>query len=116
MLINGKDITFHLNIRASKRIAALCPGRDITHIDEIFNRTDFVEFMDNMVELAVAMSLNKDNEQPLTADDLEELDITELNNLVEELQRQFRADKQTTVETQPIKKKDTGAEEESQSD
>lgn len=110
MLINGKEIHFHFNIRASKRIAALCPGRDLTHIDEIFDRTDFVVFMENMSELAIAMSLNKENKEPLTEEDIDELDIQELNILVDELQKNFREDKATTVETVQIKKKAEEAE------
>lgn len=110
MLINGKDIHFRFNLRASKRIAALCPGRDLTHVGEIFDRSDFVEFLDNMAELAIAMSLNKENEEPLTREDFEELSFAELNDLVDKLQIQFGIDRQTTVETQPIKKKAVKAE------
>lgn len=105
MQINGKDITFRLNLRATKRIANLCPNRDISQIDKLFNDDDFVQLVENIEEIAIAMSLNKENEQPLTEEDIEDLDVTELSALTDELRDQFRADRGTNVETTPIKKK-----------
>lgn len=105
MKINGKDITFHLNLRATKDIAVLCPNRDLTQVDKLFERNDTADFIDNITNIAVAMSKNRENEEPLTAEDVEELDILQLNELVTELRNQFRADRGTNVKTQPIKKK-----------
>lgn len=105
MNINGKDITFHLNLRATRDIAVLCPGRDLTQVDKLFASNDMADMIDNIVEIAVAMSKNKANEEPLTAEDVEEMDLTELNALMDEIQKQFNADRGTNVETQPIKKK-----------
>ncbi len=105
MKINGKDIKFHLNIRATKRIAALCPNRDIQQIDKLFDREDLVEFLDVIAEIAVAMSLNSDNPEPLTADDIEELDFNELSELQNEMIAQFITDRGGHVQTEAIKKK-----------
>lgn len=113
MQINGKEITFRLNIRATKRIANLCPNRDISQVDKLFNDSDYFNLIENIEEIAIAMSLNKENEQPLTAEEIEEMDITELSKLTDHLKAQFGRDRGTNVETTPIKKKDEKASESS---
>lgn len=105
MIINGKNIEFHFNLTASKEIAVLCPGRDLTQIDKLFAAEDSYDFIDNMILIAIAMSKNKQNPEPLTEEDMNELEFEDLTDLVTELRSQFRRDKKTTVETQPIKKK-----------
>lgn len=107
MQINGREVTFRLNIRATKRIANLCPNRDISQIDKLFNDNDFANLIENIEEIAIAMSLNKENKKPLTAEELEDMDISELTVLTDELRTRFGIDRGTNVETKPIKKKGT---------
>lgn len=113
MKFGDREITFIMNIRATKEIAALCPGRDISKIDQLFDREDLVEFLDNLTKIAIAMSRNKQNEKPLTAEDIEELDITEMNELTQELRANFIRDKGTNVSVESIKKNEDEASESS---
>ena len=116
MEINGKEVTFRMNIRAAKRIAALCPGRDLTKIDTLFAQDDLVKFLENLTEIAIAMSMNSSNDTPLTAEEVEELDITDMNNIAQELRNNFVRDRETVVETTPTKKNEVKDSEESKSD
>lgn len=110
MKIGDRDITFRMNLRATKSVAALCPNRDLTRMMELFDRSDMVEFLDTMTEIAIAMSMNKANDKPLTAEEVADLDISDLNQLIAELRSAFVRDKQTNVDTVDVKKNEEKAE------
>lgn len=116
MVINGRDITFRMNIRATKKIAGMCPNRDLTKIEILFDQEDLVRFLDNLTEIAIAMSMNSANETPLTASEIEELDISDLNLLTQELRANFRRDRGTNVEIQEVKKNEEDGSNPSNSD
>lgn len=109
MIINGKDITFRFNIRATKKIAELCPNRDLQQIDKLFDREDLTEFLDVIGQIAIAMSLNHDNKEPLTEEDIEEMDFSDLAELQSELLLQMRRDRGGHVETTAKKKAETAS-------
>lgn len=124
--VNNKVYGLEFNIRASRRLAKLCPNGDLTRIGEIFDDVAYNQALDIVITAAVAMSegyegkqafLNKDyTPHPLTEEDFDFLDPGEIQDtyqtpVMDEMYRGMHVniEIEPTKENKKSKKKTTSA-------
>jgi hypothetical protein len=110
-----KNINFARTMWANIQLAKLCPGNDIGRLEEIMNTNDFVKQMDTAINIILILKESYDRRakyedksyeaEPLTRTDLEMLNEEELMDLMNKAFETFGVDGETTVETEPVKKK-----------
>lgn len=110
-----KNINFARTMWANIQLAKLCPGNDIGRLEEIMNTNDFVKQMDTAINIILILKESYDRRakfedktyeaEPLTRTELEMLNEEELMELLNKAFETFGVDGETTVETEPVKKK-----------
>lgn len=128
MKIAGKDYQFMLTVKARRELRALCPGGDITKLDEFLDGPEGEEHFTQM-----ALLLSRAHEEyraywdtqegktydpcPLQEDVVEFLSMEDYRTLQEEVMESMRRGMGITVETEEPKEKGKGKkkEEEKQS-
>lgn len=116
MKIHGRDIGLRFTCGASSRVASLCPENDISRLGELFGEgKDIVKMMEIIMALVEALNegyeLNRKYEEPgyepnpITREELETLDMTQLMGLQDELIQVMTGDSKGEIEVEPPKGK-----------
>lgn len=110
-----REINFARTMWANIQLAKLCPGNDIGRLEEIMSTNDFVKQMDTAINIILILKESYDRRakygdksyeaEPLTREELEMLNEEELMELLNKAFETFGVDGETTVETEPVKKK-----------
>lgn len=114
-MVEIEKIKFARTTWANIQLAKLCPGNDISKLNEIIETNDFVKQMDTMVSVVLILKesydrreryFNKDYKAPaLTKEDLEMMNEDELLDLFNNSLEVFSRDGETTIETKTKKTK-----------
>lgn len=119
MNILGREINFRRSVQANCEIADICPDKDISKFNVVINgdyRTaqtaaaHFMAAMNKAYEDYANFIDPKHKANPITERQLLMLDNEDFNNLFVEALRVFADDGKVTVEAEPVKKKEDGAE------
>lgn len=114
MQINGREIGFRRSVRATADLAEICPGKDITKLGELMNGGTGQQLATGAV---LIHALNKAYEQhqhiinpdhvvqPITVDEVMDLDENEYMQLLSEAMLTFKVDGETEIQTKPAPSK-----------
>ncbi len=112
--MNIEKINFARTTWANIKLSKLCPGNDLTRLQEVMESTDFEKQMNTIMDIILILKEsydkkmkfeNKDFEpEPLDRDDLLMCDESALESLLNKAFETFGADGETSVETETIKK------------
>ena len=122
MQVFGREITFRRDWGANIKIAKLCPGHDLSRMQELFADNDFVVMADTNVQLLTILSESSERHkaymaaqdgqtykpQPLTEDEIMMLTDDEITELLNDAMAAMQADSKTQIETKPVKKEEPG--------
>lgn len=102
MTINGKEIKFKATIGAVIEIAELCPNGDVNRVNELVKGMT-AESLKMSVKLISLLS-----DGGLSEDELKRMDVSELQDLLDDAFKAFKNDQKPTVEV--VVKKDEATE------
>lgn len=116
MLVNGRDIGFRRSVRASADLAEICPGKKIERFGELVEGKDATTatMLTALAAMAAVLSeawcknraKTEDNvPEPLTIEEVLDLDEDEYNRVIAEASNVFRKDGEHLVEARPAPKK-----------
>lgn len=116
MIIHGKERKFFLSVGAAAEVAKLCPDEDLARMGEVLEGK-FSQTVDGVAKIAAIMNrAHEENRaymesgyiaEPVTEAEIKALGFSALQGLVEEIMSAFSADLQSTVKTEPEKKRET---------
>ena len=116
MIIHGREIGLRLTLGAALKIAKLTPHQSIEEIGEVLGAASFAEQLDLIMRFVEAMSQGYEEarafeepgylKRPLTYDEVQTLDMSDLTVLQHEALAAFYGDSKTEVEVEEPKKED----------
>lgn len=118
MEIYGREIRFRRTVSATCEIADLCPGGDISNIEQALQGTTrqvfhfqaaFIAALSKGYEDAAQFEDRDHVKQPISVDELTTLSLDEFTELFGEAAAVFADDGKTTVDAKPAKKKEAEA-------
>lgn len=114
MFIHGREVRFLLSTGAMKEISEACPDKDLRNLSKTLSNT--ADSFDIIAKMAVSMSKWYEIEQAyvqkgykgiaLAYNECMVMDLEEFGQLTNEVMEAFQAGQKTTIETEPIKKKE----------
>lgn len=109
--VNGEERGLALTVRALSDVTALCPDQSIDRFDEIFadgveveTLARLVSIMSECYERRAANADHRTMRDPVTADDVLDMDLGELATVGHELQVAVTSAMRTTVKAESTKK------------
>lgn len=122
MELNGREVGFMYSMRAAKLFADFCPDRDFSRIGEALTGK-YGNIVDNQARFIIALSTayamsaehRAEGCQPVTMDELLDLDQETFQALFLEAARALQAGRETHVQTKPAPRKKATAHPENQS-
>ena len=112
MFIFGREVGLAVTVGASIKLARLCPDNDLTKIDSLL-KGGLTDTLENVMKMAVIMSEAYELKQahilpdyepnPLTEEELEALDMSELGELMAEVRSAMARDGAQQINTKPAK-------------
>lgn len=117
MLVNGREVGFRRSVRASADLSEICPGKNIERFGELITGKDATTATQLTALAAMASVLSEawckhraksgadDVPEPLTIEEILDLDEDEYNVVITEASNAFRKDIEHTVEARPAPKK-----------
>ena len=120
MLVNGREVGFRRSVRASADLAEICPGKNIERFGELISGKDATTATSvaALAALAAVISeawckhmtkMGEEAPEPLTIDEILDLEEDEYNKVITEASNCFRKDGERTVEAKPAPKKKQGS-------
>jgi len=116
MILNGREVNFKYSMRAAKAFADFCPERNFSRIGEALSGQygNIIENQSNFIialNRAYCMSMDHRDEdlQPITMDELLDLDQEVFQEVFLAAAACMQADRQTHVETRPAPRKKDSA-------
>ena len=116
MIIHGREIGLRLTLGAALEIAKLTPHGSIDEIGEVLGAGSFAEQLDLIMRFVAAMSNGYEAarafeepgyaKRPLTYEELQTLDMSELRTLQHAAFAAFSQDTKTEVEVEESKKEE----------
>lgn len=97
MTVNGKEVQFKATVGALINISELCPEGDVNRVAELVNGMNATTLRMS-VKLIMYLSAGT-----LTEDELMNMDVNELQALLDEAFKAFRADQEGKVHVVPKK-------------
>lgn len=120
MVINGREVRFRYTVHAAKRLFELVPGGDFKKLEALLKKTtgESIAVIESLAEIMSegyenarafeAAQLGQAYEpRPLTYEEIENLDVTFLSGIAQEVFDEVLAGSKTTVEGEPPKGKKT---------
>ena len=118
MQVFGREITFRRDWGANIKIAKMCPGHNLSRMQELFAEDDFVVMAGVNTQLLVILSESGERHKayedpsytprPLTEDEIMMLSDEEVTELLNEAMAAMQTDSKTEIETKPVKKREPG--------
>ena len=119
-MVDFEQIKFARTAWANIQLSKLCPNNDITKLQNIVDTKDFAEQMNAMFNIILILKEAFDRKEkynhpefepyPLSREDLENMDETELEQLLNKAFETFGVDGAVSVETSAKKSKGKNAE------
>lgn len=110
MVINGRDIRFRRSVRATADLAEICPNKDISKLGELMaggtaqqmvTAAMLIHILNNAYEKHEHIVNPEYEANPISVDEIMDLDEVEFTALMTEAVAAFRMDGETDIATKP---------------